>query len=207
MGKAMLAEESPTLKADLEETSRRRDRLRQERHETTEQLAARQREGARLQQQCADARQEVLELQSQVRSAPAMASVASRPHGMVTSLSTSSLLDASMLSGMHGASRHPRAVDFELGDLGSRCRSLERECAKMHSALEKSHEIHAKWRRRGLGRNVPRPESKRMSGFGPFALGPPEERSAISDVPTVVEQPSVGSCVDSSIRGSKPISP
>merc|ERR1712060_241593 len=135
-----------------------------------------------------------------------MASVASRPHGMVTSLSTSSLLDASMLSGMHGASRHPRALDIELGDLGNRCRSLERECAKMHSALEKGHEIHAKWRRRGLGRAAPRSEAKRSVALGPFALGPPEERSSLSDLVKVVEQPLVGNRTDSVI-GSRPNSP
>merc|ERR1712063_27316 len=91
-----------------------------------------------------------------------------RHAGLVPSLSTSSLLDLSTsTSSAYGASRHPRALDMELGDLGNRCRSLERECAKMHSALEKSHEIHAKWRRRGLGRSIPRPDSKRMSGFGP----------------------------------------
>merc|ERR1712083_926973 len=102
---------------------------------------------------------------------------------MVISMSASSLLDSSIpTASLHGASRHPRATDLEIGDLQNRCRSLERECAKMHNALEKGHEIHAKWRRRGLGRAAPRSDAKRSGALGPFALGPPDERSSLSDL-------------------------
>merc|ERR1712039_420107 len=158
----------------------------------------------------------VLELQAHLKTAVPMATGRSGRHmGLVPSLSTSSLLDLSTCtSSAYGASRHPRAVDLELargmdielGNLGNRCRSLEQECAKMHSALEKGHEIHAKWRRRGLGRAAPRSDAKRSGALGPFALGPPEERSSLSDLVQVVEQPMVGNRTDNVI-GSRPNSP
>eukprot|EP00913_Durusdinium_trenchii_P025333 g23783.t1 len=66
--KSYHAEEIRSLRHNIEETTRRSQRMLLERDDAREQLLARQREGARVQQQCADARHEVLELSVQVRS-------------------------------------------------------------------------------------------------------------------------------------------
>merc|ERR1740129_2570518 len=97
-----------------------------------------------------------------------MASVGRSPY-KVSALSTS-LVDLSMASAyasspsLVGVGRDPRTIDAEMGGLQQRCKSLERQCAKMHGALEKGQVACERWRRRCLSATPSRSELRESSG-------------------------------------------
>lgn len=160
------AEDSVALRRALEDVQRRRERLQQERESASDQLLTRQREGARLQHQCTEARQEVTELYSQLKSVPVNLSHSVSQAHLPTrnDLSIVSLQEA-------------QSIDAEIAALKQRCKVLEAECGRMHVALERGQAACERWRRRSMGH--PSKESLlSLSQVGltprpvPFALGP-----------------------------------
>eukprot|EP00930_Biecheleria_cincta_P032973 TRINITY_DN22841_c0_g1_i1.p1 TRINITY_DN22841_c0_g1~~TRINITY_DN22841_c0_g1_i1.p1 ORF type:complete len:721 (+),score=207.64 TRINITY_DN22841_c0_g1_i1:134-2296(+) len=169
---ALYAQEAASLRQNMEESHRQCERLRLERDESTDQLRARQREGARLQQQCSDAREEVFELSMQLRSSIHQGPATPQRQGLGRSFSASAL-DRSALN---MSLQESQFVDAELWDLKQKCRDLEQHCARMHSALERGQVSFEKWRRRGV--QVHRAEPDAAGGRPePFALGPIEDAS------------------------------
>eukprot|EP00928_Gymnodinium_smaydae_P073786 TRINITY_DN56914_c0_g1_i1.p1 TRINITY_DN56914_c0_g1~~TRINITY_DN56914_c0_g1_i1.p1 ORF type:complete len:371 (-),score=107.57 TRINITY_DN56914_c0_g1_i1:60-1172(-) len=138
------AEEVSRLRCAAEDADRRRNRHRKARDDAAEQLLARQREGALLQQQCADARNEVLELTGQVKACQALPRVMSQ-------LGLSGI-NASFQS--HNLSlpffAEDARLDAELQQVRRRCKSLERECARTHDSLERKQSECERWRRLGV---------------------------------------------------------
>jgi len=140
--KSYHSEEIRSLKHNIEETTRRCQRMLLERDDAKEQLLARQREGTRVQQQCSDARHEVLELSVQIRS--------STPTGVATpARHLNRSLSASFLdSPVYNMSlQDAQQIDAEALDLRHRCRDLERLCSTMHSLLARGQEASERLRR------------------------------------------------------------
>jgi len=164
------ADEASRLRCILDDVNRRMERLRQERDEATDHFLSQQREGARLQQQYADAREEVLDLASQVRTYQSAPRVASQ-------LGFS--LDGSMasLSFLPLPGDDPN-LDAELEEIRRQCKLLERECSRTHDALERKQAECERWRRRSLEpatRQQPlSPISAGTRWLEPFTLGPGE---------------------------------
>ncbi|CAK9062332.1 unnamed protein product [Durusdinium trenchii] len=164
--KSYHAEEIRSLRHNIEETTRRSQRMLLERDDAREQLLARQREGARVQQQCADARHEVLELSVQVRS--------STPYTATPARHLSRSLSASFLdSPIYNISiQDARQIDAEMLDLRHRCKDLERLCSRMHSLLERGQEACERWRRAGISAALERLEDGHHAApVPPFELG------------------------------------
>lgn len=179
------AEEVSRLRRSLEDATRRRDRLRQERDEAYDQMLARQREGTQLQQQCSDARQEVLELSTQVKSIQGLTRAVSQPGlGFAASLDVS----AASLSFHVSPNDDPR-MDAELSDMRQQCKSLERVCARTHDALEKKQALCERWRRRCLDQSTSTSQFAPLEvavvtdgrrGRAPFTLGPIDSDTGLS---------------------------
>lgn len=164
--------EMTNLRRAIEDTTRRRERLRQERDESRDMLLARQREGNRTAKQLLESKQEASELLAQFRSG----SSPKRSTG-------ASLLPAGPESTFQAA----RKMETELMDLRQKCKVLEQNCARMHSALERGQTVCERWRRRSLlgSKGGQRSGSLDVSGatwcHGQtsgriFALGPSEDQ-------------------------------
>eukprot|EP00931_Biecheleriopsis_adriatica_P080286 TRINITY_DN53641_c0_g1_i1.p1 TRINITY_DN53641_c0_g1~~TRINITY_DN53641_c0_g1_i1.p1 ORF type:complete len:177 (-),score=28.34 TRINITY_DN53641_c0_g1_i1:239-769(-) len=136
---------------------------------------ARQREGTRLQQQCGDARQEVLELSAQVLSSGPTVSTPKR-QGLGRSFSATALDSTVLRASLQDA----QFLDAEMLDLKHRCKDLEQDCARMHAVLERGQTACEKWRRRGIGMPIGTLEAEPFPGSRPkpFELGPAEALSA-----------------------------
>lgn len=168
---AFYAQEAANLRRNVEESHRQCERLRLERDESTDQLIARQREGARLQHQCSDAREEVFEISAQIRSSIPQGPATPQRQGLGRSFSASAL----ETSALHMSLQESQFVDAELWDLKQKCKGLEQHCARMHGALDRGQVSVEKWRRRGLHRAEPDEAGGRRPE--PFALGPIEDTS------------------------------
>merc|ERR1712125_92379 len=147
------AEEVSRLRCALEDAERRRARVKRDRDEAADQLMARQRDGVLLQQQCADARNEVLELSNQVKSCNLLPQVASQLGLSIfeNSMANASALNSSMINMSFPGFGDEGRLDVELQQVRHRCKSLERECARTHDALERKQTECEHWRRRGVG--------------------------------------------------------
>jgi len=152
--RAESAEEAARLRLQMEDAVRRREQLRQERDEAQDQLRARQREGSLLQQQCAEARQEVLDLTVQAKAFHASGS------GM-----------------FGGVDTLPTDTESEIQAMWQHCKTLERDCARMHDALEKKQVECEQWRKRASEPLRQLPSTIRREE-GPFTLGPSESTEA-----------------------------
>ncbi|OLP93134.1 Calmodulin-like protein [Symbiodinium microadriaticum] len=121
--------------------------------------------GSRLQQQCADARHEVLEMSAQVR----LMHPAPGPGQGLTRSVSASFLDSPLLS-----IKDAQCTDAEMLDLRQRCKELERQCTRMHSLLERGQEACERWRRQGISAAAAGIDSADDAGGRPepFALGP-----------------------------------
>lgn len=144
------------MRFQFEEATQRCNWLRHDRDEAAKQLVARQREGAHLGQQWADARNEVLELRSQVRAA-----TGAPPHGLRPPPAAAALKGSRAPVGGTGglrpparAATDPRAVDCELSTLRVRCATLEQEAARMLKALERGQNACERSRRRALNQSL-----------------------------------------------------
>lgn len=157
--KSYHSEEVRSLRHQIEETTRRCQRMLMERDDAREQLLVRQREGARVQQQCSDARHEVLELSVQVRSTPG-----ATPARQLNRSLSASFLDSPYKMSIQDA----RELDAEALDLRQRCRDLERLCSRMHGLLERGQEACERWRKAGV--SVATLEDQ--GDVHPFELGP-----------------------------------
>ncbi|CAE7483961.1 Kcnd2 [Symbiodinium pilosum] len=175
--RSLHSEDTRSLKQSLEETTRRSQRMIRERDDAREQALARHREGSRLQQQCADARHEVLELSAQIR----LAHPAVGP-GLNRSFSAS-FLDSPTLS-----IKDAQCADAEMLDLRQRCKELERQCTRMHGLLEKGQEACERWRRQGISAATGGIDSADDAGGRPepFALGPDFPRDARTESPAAI---------------------
>jgi len=163
--RSMHAEEMARFKCALEDAVRRRDKMQQERSSSSDNLMDRQREGTRLQQQCADARQEVLDLAAQVKA------LQQPVFGSSFSLAGAAHeggfgLDVSMGS----FSTEDSQLDSEIQSLRQSCKALERDCQKKHGSLEKKQAECERWRRRAF---EPR-SSFPAEAVGTWMLGPSE---------------------------------
>mmetsp|Transcript_48166 Transcript_48166/g.112664 ORF Transcript_48166/g.112664 Transcript_48166/m.112664 type:complete len:715 (-) Transcript_48166:73-2217(-) len=151
--RAESTEEAARLRLQMEDAVRRREQLRQERDEAQDQLRARQREGSLLQQQCAEARQEVLDLTVQAKAFHASG------------------------SGMFGGDALPTDTESEIQAMWQHCKTLERDCARMHDALEKKQVECEQWRKRASEPLRQLPSTVRRDEC-PFTLGPSETSEA-----------------------------
>mmetsp|Transcript_55461 Transcript_55461/g.112845 ORF Transcript_55461/g.112845 Transcript_55461/m.112845 type:complete len:525 (-) Transcript_55461:88-1662(-) len=159
--KSYHSEEVRSLRHQIEETTRRCQRMLMERDDAREQLLVRQREGARAQQQCSDARHEVLELSVQVRS--------TTPGTATPARHLNRSLSASFLDSPYKMSiQDARELDAEALDLRQRCRDLERLCSRMHSLLERGQEACERWRKAGVSMATLEDQGDVL----PFELGP-----------------------------------
>ncbi|CAE7438650.1 unnamed protein product [Symbiodinium sp. CCMP2592] len=156
------SEDVRSLKQSLEETTRRSQRMTRDRDDAREQAVARQREGSRLQQQCADARHEVLEMSAQVR----LMHPAGPGQGLTRSFSAS-FLDSPLLS-----IKDAQCTDAEMLDLRQRCKELERQCTRMHSLLERGQEACERWRRQGISAAAAGIDSADDAGGRPEPFAP-----------------------------------
>jgi len=164
-------EESAKLRRNASEAMRRRDQLLQERDIATDQLLGREREGARLQQQLADARQDVLDHSMKLKSCQAGSRGLSRL-GL-----PSTPLDHNVGNGL------------TLQAVQQRCKTLELEVTKTHDALERKQTECEKWRRRGrFPTHNSGAATTRAPESGPFALGPPADEFGIA-APTIFSFP------------------
>jgi predicted nucleic acid-binding Zn-ribbon protein len=177
------AQEASNLRLALEEANWRKEKLRQERDFTADQLLEGQREGARLHGLFADARQEVLELSAQLKASGAYSSQAALSGARARSRSMSQLgksapaspaishkLDSSMCSTAGGM-----RVDSELQMFRKRCKQLEKECHKTHTALEKKQAACDMWRRRSFEQGSGSCTSAVSEEPAPFTLGPADK--------------------------------
>merc|ERR1712232_1449028 len=175
------------LRCALADAERRRTRVKRDRDDAADQLMSRQREGVLLQQQCADARNEVLELSNQVKSCNFLPQVASQLGLSIleNSMANASALNSSMINMSFPGFGDEGRLDVELQQVRARCKSLERECARTHESLERKQTECEHWRRRGIGAGAgPRllavtdtQASVLVGGGGdgrasPFTLGP-----------------------------------
>lgn len=161
--KSYHSEELRSLRHQIEETTRRCQRMLMERDDAREQLLVRQREGARAQQQCSDARHEVLELSVQIRSTTPTGTATPARH-LNRSLSASFLDSPNYNMSIQDA----RQLDAEAFDLRQRCRDLERLCSRMHSLLERGQEACERWRKAGVSVATLEDQGDVL----PFELGP-----------------------------------
>jgi len=137
----------------LDAAVRRRDFLCREKEDGVNELTARRDEGVALQQECADARKDVLHYVGEVKEAQWRAEEA--PF-------------ADLLELAEAIDEDPH-LEEDIEDLQSRCRQLQRECERTHQALEKKQAEADRWRDRGLAT-----ESKvdqAGDDDGPFVLG------------------------------------
>lgn len=171
--KIQRAAEAQRLQAELGHFQQQGERAALDRQEAMEDLQEQQREGSRLQQQCADAREEVLDLASQVRAYQEEPRVAAQ-------LGVS--LDGSMasISFLPLPGDDPQ-LDAELDAARRQCKALERECQRTHATLEKKQAECERWRARILERRrrgglpstleEPLGDSEQQPASAPFLLG------------------------------------
>lgn len=160
---AQRAADTSRLRTVLADLTRNTTRMAREREDAVEHLTAQQQEGSRLHQQYAEAREEVLDLASQVRAYQDVPRVASQL-GMS--------LDGSMASieFLPWPGEDPE-LDKELELVRRQCKALERECQRTHDSLEKKQTECERWRKRALE------EQRRHAagqGSGPEDTGPVE---------------------------------
>lgn len=171
------AEEALVLREALKQAAGERDLLREDLDEASDAFAAWQREGARLQEQYSDARQEVLDLSLEVRD-------------MLWRAPPPAPLDELL----ELAEDEDPYMELELQDLCQRCHSLERQCAtleKLHDqAVDPTAIFAERRRRRALQRRMDEKKGTRAGRLGerhcqraggdesldsselPFVLGP-----------------------------------
>jgi hypothetical protein len=168
------AEEVSRLRCALDDAERRRNRVKRDRDEAADQLLARQREGALLQQQCSDARNEVLELSNQVKSCNLLPQVASQLGLSVLdcSMANASAINSSMINMSFPDVAEQRRIDMELQQMRQHCKSLERECARTHEALERKQTECERWRRRGIAASPSGTRLLAVADGSTFTLGP-----------------------------------
>lgn len=171
------AQEASKLRVALEEASRRREKLRQDRDLSADQFLESQREGARLQRQFADARQEVLEISAHLKSSSLQhsqrnldASMGGGRSRSMTQLGRSAPPSPATADGSLVGDRSQ--VDTELQTMRRRCKALEKECAKTHDALEKKQAECLRWRKRSFEHGNHSNQSTLSGKSGPFTLGP-----------------------------------
>jgi len=173
--RAQRAAEASRLRTVFIEAQRNTERLAQEREEAVEHLSAQQREGSRLQHQCAEAREEVLDLAAQVRSYQDLPRVASQLG--VSMDGTMASIEFLPLPG------EDPELDIELEAVRRQCRALERECQRTHDAFEKKQAECERWRKRAL-------EERRRHRTDPSS--PAEDaRIAESEQPAIAPAPFV----------------
>jgi len=139
------------LSAALEVASRRREAHRRDRDEAQGEHDTRQREGVALHQECSDARQQLLNLSTEVKEAIWRTEAAS-PWGDLLELAEAEGSD-------------PEIEEYA-EDLHWRCRQLQRECTRTHDALEKKHAEVDRWRSRRFFRG-----GEAIADGEPFMLG------------------------------------
>jgi chromosome segregation ATPase len=147
--------------------------LAKENQEVFEDLSNQRQEGARLQQQCAESREKVLELAAQVRAYLDEPRVAAQLGASLDG----SMASMSFLPFLGDDPYH----DVELESLRRQCKALERECQRTNDALERKQMECERWRARYLETRSRGPRSNfevlhENHALGeapaPFVLGP-----------------------------------
>jgi predicted nucleic acid-binding Zn-ribbon protein len=161
---AVRAAEISRLQAELQDARLRTKCLAKEHSSIMEDLQYQQREGTRLHRQCAEARDEVLDLAAQARLCLEDPRIASQLD-----------VDADGMTFLPLPGDDPD-LDVELDEVHRQSRSLERECQRTFDALERKQAECQRWRQRYLdlrharsAGNLVAPEEEVPE---PFVLGP-----------------------------------
>lgn len=191
------AQDASKLRLAHEEASRRREKLRQDRNLTTDQLLESQREGQRLHQQFADARQEVLELSAQLKASSSFQQSRTLETPVAHSRSRSMTQLGRSTPASLGGRSHPASpaleaslrasssdriqVRTEVQSFRQRCRALEKEATRTHDALEKKQAQCDHWRKLSLEHgNLSGSQSFISGKSAPFTLGPMDHLKLLS---------------------------